>query len=306
MQSLGAGPIGVADGANPAPRGSIVLPRLLRWPVRHITRLINQGVLFAPRNLFFCGLLVAATAGGAVIARGGHAEFWLAKASALAGLRIVDIDIDGLHEVSRIDILTSLDLGPQNSLLSFDVHRARDDLKHLAWVREAVVSKTYPDRLTIHITERTPFAVWQNGQALYLVERDGSEIAPYDPRYGNLPLFVGRGANRHGAEILAQVSRNGGFAGEVASYVRLGDRRWDLHLRNGVVVKLPETEAAAALEDYLRFSRDGDLASKAIVSVDMRFADRIIVRMPGEAASERRETVSRRIDGVAHNSGKRT
>jgi len=306
VQSLKSGAGHRTGSDRPAPKGGIVLPRFLRWPVRHASRLVNQGILFSPRNLFAGGFLIASAAVAAGLAQGDKAAELLSRASAFVGIRIADIEIEGLHSVSRIDVLTSLDLGPQNSLLSFDVHRARADLKRLAWVRDAVVTKTYPDKLVIHITERTPFAVWQNGQALYLVERDGSEIGPFDPRYGNLPLVVGRGANRHAAEIVSQVGKFRELDGEVVSYVRLGDRRWDLHLRDNVVVMLPEPSAATALEKFVTFRRDGDLDRRAIESVDLRLPDRIVVRLSGEAAAARRETVDRQVKGLSEPAGRRT
>jgi cell division protein FtsQ len=173
-------------------------------------------------------------------------------------------------------------------------------------VRDAVVTKAYPDKLVIRITERTPFAVWQNGQALYLVERDGSEIGPFDPRYGNLPLVVGRGANRHAAEIVSQVAKFRELDGEVVSYARLGDRRWDLHLRGGAVVRLPEIGGAKALEQYAQLRRSDDLDRRAIESVDLRLTDRVVVRISGEAAAARKEDVNRVIKKSLQSAGRRT
>ena len=274
----------------------IVLPRLLRKPFRHLLRLFNHGILFSPKVMATAAILFVGTSGAAGVVASGQAGEWIAKATAIAGIRIGDIEIEGTNEVSRIDILTSIDLGPQRSLISFDVHRARDDLKRLAWVRDATVTKAYPDKLLVRIVERQPFAVWQNGQALFLVERDGTEIAPFDPRHAGLPLVVGKGANRHAAELIAAVARHKEIAARVTAYVRLGDRRWDLKLDNGAVASLPETDFAGGIETLARLQAENSILERAVETIDLRLADRTVIRLSSDAAAARKETVGQRIE----------
>jgi cell division protein FtsQ len=281
-------------GRNPgqegaaAASGGLVLPRALRKPVRSFRRLFGQGAIFSPRVLAFlagAGLLGAAGAG---LVQGGRPAQWAEAVALRAGLVVGDVEIAGAAEVSRIDVLTAIDLGAQRSMLAFDVHGARRDLKRLAWVRDARVAKAYPDRILVEIVERQPFAIWQNGQALFLVERDGTEIAPYDPRHVDLPLVVGKGANRHAAEAIAAVARQPALAGRVGAYVRVGDRRWDLRLANGAVALLPEGDTGAAVERLARLVTEDHVLERAIEAIDLRLSDRIVLRMSPQAAEARR------------------
>ncbi len=59
-------------------------------------------------------------------------------------------------------------------------HAARKSLRKLPWVAEARVAKAYPDRVIINIVEKSAFAVWQNNGELWLIERDGKKIVPFD------------------------------------------------------------------------------------------------------------------------------
>ena len=70
--------------------------------------------------------------------------------------------------------------------------------------------------------------------------------------------------------------------------VRVGDRRWTLKLTSGLDVLLPEDNPSAALQKFSTFLRDHKLTDKDIVLADLRYPDRVILRLT-EAASALRE-----------------
>jgi cell division protein FtsQ len=61
--------------------------------------------------------------------------------------------------------------------------------------------------------------------------------------------------------------------------VRVGGRRWNLRLDNGVDVNLPETNAGAAYERLAQLVRDNGLVDRNVVAVDLRLPDRLILRV---------------------------
>lgn len=69
---------------------------------------------------------------------------------------------------------------------------ARDKLKADPWISDATVQKLYPGRLQIDITERSPFALWQENGRVSVISADGTVLEPYVARrFVSLPL--GRG-----------------------------------------------------------------------------------------------------------------
>ena len=171
-----------------------------------------------------------------------------------------------------------------------------DELKRLAWASDVSVSKAYPDKVIVKVVERTPFAIWQNGQALYLVERDGHEIVPYDDRFAGLPLIVGKGANSEAAALIASVERHAELAGQVKAYVWVADRRWNLTLNNGINVLLPETGAEQQLAALASMQREEGVFDRAIEVIDLRFNDRVVIRLTPEAAEQRKTIMDARIE----------
>ena len=62
--------------------------------------------------------------------------------------------------------------------------------------------------------------------------------------------------------------------------VLVADRRWDLHLENGVTIKLPEKGVKEALAQLVKLNAESRLLDRDVVVVDLRLPDRITVRLP--------------------------
>jgi len=67
----------------------------------------------------------------------------------------------------------------------------------------------------------------------------------------------------------------------------VGERRWNLRLKNGIDVRLPESDVAPALERLVALDREKNLITRDIVAIDLRLADRVTVRLTDAAAQAR-------------------
>ncbi|MEI8277227.1 MAG: cell division protein FtsQ/DivIB, partial [Hyphomicrobiales bacterium] len=110
-------------------------------------------------------------------------------------------------------------------------------------------------------------------------------------RFAELPQVVGRGAERQSADFLALLSRYPLIARQVDAAVLVAERRWNLHLQNGVDVLLPENEPERALRTLAKLDRDKKLLSRDIVVVDLRLADRVSVRQSDAAYAAREDAL---------------
>jgi cell division protein FtsQ len=105
------------------------------------------------------------------------------------------------------------------------------------------------------------------------------------PQFASLPLVVGKGAAQAAQEFIALIARYPDIAGKVEASVLVADRRWNLHLKGGLEVLLPETEPAQALATLADLDRAKKLMSRDIVTVDLRLPDRVTVRQSAAAAA---------------------
>ena len=238
-------------------------------------------------------LLLAATGYGVV--RGGHGPVIAEQvqdicdtAANTVGFRISEIALAGEHEVSREDILSLAGVTGRSSLLFLDAAQTRNRLLANPWIAQAAVLKLYPGRLRIEIKERKAFALWQKDGRVYLISADGTVLETYVPqRFTSLPLVVGDGAEHAAQDFLDLLKRYPAIAKSVEASVLVAERRWNLQLKGGVEVLLPEREPDHALTTLVDLDREKKLLSRDIVAVDLRLSDRVTVRQSDAAAAAR-------------------
>jgi cell division protein FtsQ len=249
-----------------------------------------------PRGVGIAGTVVvilASLAYGAI--KGDHVPGIIAAlkdardgAANAAGFRIVSVALAGQHHVSRQEVLAAAGVTDTTSLLFLDVEQTRERLKTNPWIADATVLKLYPGELQIGIKEREAFALWQKDGQVYVIAEDGTVLGPYvSPRLIELPLVVGRGAETRAKEFLALLDRYPALRAFVRATVLVGERRWNLRLKNGIDVRLPETDIAPALARLVALDKEKNLITRDIVAIDLRLPDRVTVRLSEAAAQAR-------------------
>jgi cell division protein FtsQ len=266
-----------------------------------ISRFVRRwGARFArldpPRHAGTAGtaLLIAMSIGYGVV-KGDHVQMIVEAlkdarnaAANVAGFHIAAVSLSGEKHVSRAEIFAAAGLTERASLLFLDVEAARTRLKAIPWIADATVRKLYPDRLQITLTEREPFALWQVDGTISIVGAEGAVIGPLtDRRFAGLPFVVGRGAAAKAKDFLALLDRHPAIRDGVRAAILVAERRWNLKLQNGIDVRLPETNVAAALATLAALDRDKRLLSRDIVAIDLRLPDRVTVRLSDAAAQAR-------------------
>ena len=141
-----------------------------------------------------------------------------------------------------------------------------------------------------------PFGLWQKDGSVRVISADGTPIEPLnDARFIRLPHVVGEKANLRIRDYVALLESVPEFAPKIRAGIRVGDRRWTLTLVNGVEVKLPEDNPAAALRRLSAYDREHGLVQRAILGLDLRQDDRIVVRLTEEAAQAHAEAMEQRV-----------
>lgn len=268
------------------------------------------GALFAlkvPRGMgsSAAALLVLASAGYGAM-RGGHAPQIVENlqnicddAANLAGFRISEVALRGERQLSRAQVLGIAGITGRSSLLFLDPATARRRLLANPWIAEATVLKLYPGRLRIEVKERKPFALWQKDGKVYIIAEDGTVLESFVPeRFASLPLVVGQGAEHAAPAFLALIARYPAIASRLKASVLVADRRWDLYLKDDLVISLPEAHPEAALRLLTDLDRSKKLLSRDIVAIDLRLPDRVTVRQ-SDAAAEAREAALKAAEKAA-------
>jgi cell division protein FtsQ len=216
--------------------------------------------------------LVAALFAGGYVARAVHkvSDGYTALV-AEAGFGITDIHISGLRRTPNASVIAALDMQPGQSIFGADLGAAYERLSRLPWVASVDVMRRYPDSIFVTIVEKRPFALWQSPEGVVVVERSGKVITGEDiEKFRRLPKLVGAGAPETAADLVDAVQSHHAVLARVAAYQRQSERRWNLILDDGVVVKLPESGWPKELTALEHLIIDNAILERDVTEIDLR------------------------------------
>ena len=262
-----------ATAAYPSARGQRSRPAARRSPRRRAAILgaIGAGLIAGGGALWQAGLIDTAV---------DQTTAALLDASGDVGLRIENVLVEGRAETGRAALLKAFGHGRGDPVFAVDTRAARARIEALPWVRSALVERRLPDTIYLRIAERRPMALWQRGERFWVVDWDGVVVEKDDiGRFRQLPVIVGDDAPAEAGRLFAFMESAPDLKARIVGAVRVGQRRWNLRLDNGIDIRLPESEPALAWAQFVELERAQKLTARDIVAVDLRQPGRLIVQM---------------------------
>jgi cell division protein FtsQ len=210
------------------------------------------------------------------------------QATVAAGYGVKTVSISGLERLDPETVRALVGAHPGDPTLGIDTTSAEARIEEHGWVKRARVTRILPDTLNVSVVERRPMALWQRGRGLVLVDDTGVVLPEEDmSAYVRLPVIVGDEAPHKAARLLDALSGHKALTDRLRAAVLVGNRRWDLHLDGGIVVRLPEGDIAEPLRILDHAQTNQRLFDREIVAVDLRLRDRLVIRETGRAAEFR-------------------
>jgi cell division protein FtsQ len=203
----------------------------------------------------------------------------MVESSADFGLIVNEVFVIGRRETPREHLLEALGVERGSAILGLDIAAARARLLALPWIAEASVERLLPDMIVVRIIERRPLALWQNHAQFALIDTNGEVIQRSDlDRFADLLIVVGDDAAKEAEALVAILERQPELRDQVEAAIRIGGRRWNLRLANGIDVRLPEENPDGAWARLAEYERTHQVLQRDIQVLDLRFADQLIVR----------------------------
>jgi len=246
-------------------------------------REMRRAILIATPALIgvaIYGLVIfGRTAAGASVYR--QAETGAIGLTAKLGLVVTDIEVTGRQTTDASTIMEALGATRGTPILAVDPGHAKEKLQALPWVRSAAIERRLPGTLFVRLIERQPLAVWQHAGKQQLIGRDG-EVIPVTnlAKFARLPTVVGDDAPKYARDFIDMLAKEPDLFARVTAAVRVGGRRWDVHIDHDIDVMLPEGKdsAAAAWSHLAELERSQALLNRDVETVDMRLGDRLVIR----------------------------
>jgi cell division septal protein FtsQ len=115
---------------------------------------------------------------------------WVVWASPLLGVR--SVQVDGVVSLHADEVRTAAGIADGTPLLRVDLAAARARVARLPQVAAVEVTRGWPDRIVVTVTERVPLAVIDSGGQRMLADAHGVlfDTITGDPQAGVVPLDV--------------------------------------------------------------------------------------------------------------------
>jgi cell division protein FtsQ len=122
-----------------------------------------------------------------------------------------DIQVTANHFVSREEVATALGLplhagnGPGVKVLRLSLEAQRKQVEAIAWVRSAALTRVFPNRLLVHVVERTPVAYANVGGHVGLVDSEGVFLDKPESAFFDFPVITGLDSNAGSEECRTRI-----------------------------------------------------------------------------------------------------
>ena len=198
--------------------------------------------------------------------------------SGQAGLSLETVKIYGRHYTADDRLNAALGLYKGMPILAVNLEDTRTKIENIGWVSNARIERHLPGQLRLFIQERRPTALLQGEAGHQLIDREGAIISEADiTQFSHLPVVSGSGAASEAALMLDTLKTEPDLYAEVWAIQYISERRWDVHLKNGVAIKLPESNPAIAWSRLALLDREKQITARDLIAIDMRIEGQLIV-----------------------------
>jgi|GEM_PF-5601395 len=181
--------------------------------------------------------------------------------------------IEGRKTLSEKDLQDTIQFNTSEPLASINIEQIYTRIKKNPWINKVCVKKIYPNTLYIKIEERKPYCCILQKNRSVVVDRSG--VILYEGLESYLPKLKGPEAHFYAHEILDLLSKFKNISGRVDYIERKRSGRFDLFLKDGIRVALPQDKVPLALQK-LSTLFEKETLRKTHTTIDLRVPDKII------------------------------
>ena len=190
------------------------------------------------------------------------------------------VNINGLNNINEDEILNLIKPYKDSSIFLIPIKKIAKKISQNNWVKSINIQSNYKDTIEINIDESKPIGIYTTGIQNILFSDDLKileNIANNEKRFSALIKFEGKNSLHESIKLIDSFPDD--FIQYVDKAFLINQRRWNLELKNSILLKLPENNIKEALENYkkiyINFSNEELIE---IESIDLRMKKKIILK----------------------------
>ena len=199
------------------------------------------------------------------------------------GFTLENLIVEGRNNVDAEVLMAIVDIKKGDPIMAFKPQQAQEMISRIAWVDKVHVERRFPDTIHIDLVEKQPIALWQRDKRMSVIAKDGTVLTDeMRAQFKDFIVVMGDDAPENASDLLGMLQAETSIFSRVDSAILRSNRRWDLKLKSGAIVQLPEEDVGLALSRLAVMHGEKEIMDKDVKAIDVRAANRILVRtQPG-------------------------
>ena len=205
------------------------------------------------------------------------------------------LSIQGSSDSLNAEIREILGLDFPISSFDLDLEDLKNRVLSLPPVETVEVRLQGGGILQVKVKEKVPALLLKDDSGIHVLNKNGDYIRPLLSKdyLSRLPMITGEGAQKAAAKSFILFSTLYDKLDEVRGLVLVGGRRWNIVLKSGQVIMLPEKNSEQAVQKILILDKAEKILSRDIAVLDFRLPYRVTLRFPENEESKKNSEVIR-------------
>ena len=182
--------------------------------------------------------------------------------------------VNGLSHADNQKLKKDLTHINEDNIFKLDKNKLSNRINENNLVFAFLAKKDYPNKINIQITKAKYFGkIYKNGQ-LYIIGSNGKLINYDADSTKDLPYFYGKFKREEFLKFSNILNNVGLKTKDISSFYFFPSGRWDIKFKDGLLLKLPNTDLINVLSKALLLKNNQNFSNSKII--DLRIKNRII------------------------------
>jgi cell division protein FtsQ len=188
--------------------------------------------------------------------------------------KIDDIKVTGLGDNSNKILLQKIKNLNLNNIFSINRNKISEQIDSNSLVEKYVIFKRYPSTLNINVKKTKFLARVNNNGKIFLVGSNG-KLSENNFSSNQLPFIFGNPDIDEFLNFKRIIDNSKISYGKIKNLYFFPSKRWDLELKNNIIIKLSRNFTEESLNLSLEFLHNNEF--KELTIIDARIKDQIIL-----------------------------
>ena len=189
-----------------------------------------------------------------------------------------NIEILGTKKINKNELLQNLKLFYDQNILLIRKNDIQKIIEKYELIKEFNIKKVYPDKLKIEIYESEIVGfVIKNKKKYFLTDHKKLLLTDdFNLITGTLPFIYGQNTEKYFSTFYNILNKKNFNLKLIKNYYFFESQRWDIELKNGLIVKFPIYELEKAIEISQELIKNKNFNTLSVI--DLRIKGKVITQ----------------------------